>query len=71
MGELPIISVVDQSVEIMKAYMIIDQPKKEKEWMNCLDIECYKYSHYQCKHNSDPIFASYWKSILLCHDRIG
>jgi hypothetical protein len=38
MGELPIISVVDQSVEIMKAYMIIDQPKKEKEWMNCLDI---------------------------------
>jgi hypothetical protein len=67
--------------------MNIDQPKKDIEWMNCLDIsticlliffelhdvtcytrECYKHSHCQCKHNSDPIIGSYWKSTLLCND---
>jgi hypothetical protein len=30
--------------------------------------ECYKHSHFQCKCNSDPIIASYWKSGPLCHE---
>jgi hypothetical protein len=34
----------------------------------CCTRECYKHSYYQCKHNSDPIIASYWKTRLLCHD---
>jgi hypothetical protein len=36
--------------------------------VSCCTRECYKHSHYQCKHNSDPIISSYWKSRLLCHD---
>jgi hypothetical protein len=36
--------------------------------VTCCTRECYKHSHYQCKHNSDPIIASYWKNGLLCHD---
>jgi hypothetical protein len=30
--------------------------------VTCCTRECYKHSHYQCKQNSDPIIASYWKS---------
>jgi hypothetical protein len=36
--------------------------------VTCCITECYKHSHYQCKHNSDPIIVSFWKSRLLCHD---
>jgi hypothetical protein len=36
--------------------------------VTCCTGECYKHSHFQCKHNSDPIIASYWKSRPLCHD---
>jgi hypothetical protein len=36
--------------------------------MTCYSRECYKHSHFQCKHNSDPIITSYWKSRPLCHD---
>jgi hypothetical protein len=36
--------------------------------VTCCTRECYKHSHSQCKHNSDPIIASYWKSRPLFHD---
>jgi hypothetical protein len=36
--------------------------------VTCCTRECYKHFHYQCKHNSDPIIASYQKSRLLCYD---
>jgi hypothetical protein len=36
--------------------------------VTCCTRECYKHSHFQCKHISDPIIASYWKSRPLCHD---
>jgi hypothetical protein len=36
--------------------------------VTCCTREGYKHSHFQCKHNSDPIIASYWKSRPLCHD---
>jgi hypothetical protein len=29
---------VDEYAEIMEAYNEYNPPKKEKEWMNCLDI---------------------------------
>ena len=36
--------------------------------ITCCTREVYKHSHYQCKHNSDPIIASYQNSKILCHD---
>jgi hypothetical protein len=36
--------------------------------MTCCTKECYKHSHFQCKHNSDPVIISYWQSRPLCHD---
>jgi hypothetical protein len=36
--------------------------------VTCCTRECYKQSHFQCKHNCDPIIASYWKSRPLCYD---
>jgi hypothetical protein len=36
--------------------------------VTCCTRECYKHSHYQWKHKSDPMIAYYFKSRLLCHD---
>ena len=40
----------------------------EQHDITCCTRESYKHSQYQCKHNSDPIIASYQKSKFLCHD---
>jgi hypothetical protein len=84
---LPSISMVDEYVGIMEAYMEYLSTKEGERMdeflrhikhfavdfcelpdVTCCTRECYKHSHFQCKHNSDPIIASYWKSRPLCHD---
>ena len=36
--------------------------------ITCCTREVYKHSQYQCKHNSDPIIASYQECKFSCHD---
>ncbi len=36
--------------------------------ITCCTKKGYKHSHYQCKHNSDPIIASYQECKFACQD---
>ena len=40
----------------------------ESHDITCCTRKDYKHSHYQCKHNSDPIIASYQECKFSCHD---
>jgi hypothetical protein len=36
--------------------------------ITCFTRKDYKHSHYQCKHNSDPIIACYSENKFSCPD---
>ena len=40
----------------------------ESHDITCCTRKDYKHSHYQCKHNCDPIIASYQECKISCHD---